>query len=73
MNYNEWADEYDRNALRVKSVIERKKQFLNDNKLSADSRQQILDQIAVYRSIYAELIRAGDTLRTRAGVRAREA
>lgn len=65
MNYIEWADEYDQNALRIKSVIDRKRGLLN-GRLSADARQKILDDITAYRRIYYELTEIGDTLRERA-------
>lgn len=73
MNYIEWAEEYDLNALRVKSVIDRKKQRLNEQKLSADLRKQLIDEIAAYRRIYRELVLISDKLRDRAGVGASEA
>lgn len=73
MNYIEWAEEYDLNAFRVKSVIDRKKQRLNEQKLSADLRKQLIDEIAAYRRIYRELVLISDKLRDRAGVGASEA
>ena len=65
MNYIEWAQEYDLNACRIKSVIDRKRGMLNE-KLSADARQKILDDIAAYRRIYYELTEIASTLRARA-------
>lgn len=65
MNYIEWADEYMQNALRIKSVIDRKRGMLNE-KRSADERKQLLDDIAAYRRIYYELTSIADTLRKRA-------
>ena len=73
MNYIEWAEEYDLNALRVKSVIDRKKQLLNDQKLTADTRKRLNDEIKAYRRIYRELSDIGDLLRRRAQVYVREA
>ena len=73
MNYVEWAEEYDRSALRILQVIDKKKLRLNDDKLSAESRKKLVDEIAQYRRIYYELVDVGDTLRLRAGVIAREA
>ena len=73
MNYIEWAEEYDLNALRVKSVIDRKKQLLNDQKLTADSRKKLCDDIKAYRRIYYELKEIGVTLRDRAKGSVREA
>lgn len=70
MNYIEWAEEYDLNALRIKTVIDRKKLILNDAKLTADSRKKILDDITAYRKIYHELTHTAALLRDRAeGVR----
>ena len=66
MDYLEWAEEYDLNALRIKSVIDRKKGMLND-RLTPDARKKLLDDIAAYRRIYYELTAIGDTLRARAG------
>lgn len=67
MNYIEWAEEYEQNALRVKSVIDHKTGLLNEA-LTADSRKKLLDDIAQYRTIYYELNRIGSLLRGRAGV-----
>ena len=67
MNYIEWADEYYKNALRVKSVISRKQQQLNEGGLSADARKQLSDVIKAYRRIYYDLMEVCDTLRSRAG------
>ncbi len=65
MNYIEWAEEYELNALRIKSVIDRKRGMLN-GRISADTRQKLLDDIAAYRRIYYELSGIADTLRKRA-------
>lgn len=67
MNYIEWADEYNLNALRVKSVIDRKKQKLNEQVLTADDRKRLADEIKAYRRIYYELRDIGVLLRRRAG------
>ena len=72
MNYNEWAEEYELNALRVKSVIDRKKLSLNDARLTADSRKRLLDDITAYRRIYHELAHTAALLRDRAGAYAGE-
>lgn len=68
MNYIEWAEEYDKNALRVQSVIERKKQQMNED-LTADEKKKLCDDIAAYRRIWRELTDIGATLRSRAGVK----
>ena len=67
MNYIEWAEEYELNALRVKSVMDHKKQQMND-RLTADERKQLLDQIKAYRRIYYDLLDVCETLRGRARV-----
>ena len=72
MNYIEWAEEYYQNALRIKSVIEKKKGMLNE-KISADTRQKLIDDIRAYRNIYYDLTRIGDTLLERAGRKPHEA
>ena len=74
MDYLEWADEYFRNADRVQSVIERKKQQLKDQKpLTADQRKRLMDDIGQYRRICNELREIGNTLISRAGGNVREA
>ena len=73
MNYLEWAREYDQNALRVREVIEKKKERLKDKRsLTADQRKQLTDDLKHYRRIYGELTKIGDTLRSRAGGAVRE-
>lgn len=73
MDYNEWADEYYLNALRIKSVIGRKQQQLNGSGLTADARKKLTDDIKAYRRIYYELTQVGDLLRVRAGAAESEA
>ena len=65
MNYIEWADEYYENALRVKAVIDKKKKRMKEEKLTADERKKLTDDIKAYRQIYRELTEIGDTLRDR--------
>lgn len=72
MDYFEWADEYDQNALRIKSVIEKKKGLLN-KELTAEARQKLLDDITAYRRIYYDLTRIAGILRSRAEGTAHEA
>ena len=67
MDYNEWADEYMENARRVLSVIEKKKELLNDRRLGKDARKQLSDVIITYRCIYRELLASAEHLRSRAG------
>ena len=67
MDYVEWAEEYYDNALRIKSVIERKNSELKGKGLTADSRKRLIDDIKAYRRIYYELNEIGDILRSRAG------
>lgn len=66
MNYVEWADEYFRNALSVRNVMEKKKGLLK-GRMSADERKKLSDEIKAYRVIYHELTAIGDTLLDRAG------
>ncbi len=66
MNYLEWAEEYRRDALRVHSVIEKKKALLNERNLTADRRKQIGDAIISYRMIYRELLKTAEILQYRA-------
>jgi len=73
MDYFEWADEYYDNALRIKTVLEKKKKLLNEKGLSADRRKQLSDEIREYRAIYRELRQTGDFIRDRAGEATREA
>lgn len=67
MNYIEWAEEYMQDARRVLSVIKKKKDLLNEKKLTADARKQLNDSIIAYRSIYRELLSTAEHLRARAG------
>jgi hypothetical protein len=67
MNYVEWAEEYHQNALRIKQVINRKKQQLNEKHLSADRHKRLTDEIKAYRRIFYELCEVEETLRERAG------
>lgn len=73
MNYIEWAEEYELNALRVKSVIDRKKLQLNERALTADARKKLTDDIAAYRRIRWELTDIAERLRRRAEAPAHEA
>lgn len=66
MDYNEWAEEYREEALRVLGVIEKKKALLNEKKLTADSRKQLNDVIIAYRRIYRELVKTAEHLSGRA-------
>jgi len=68
MNYLEWAEEYEKNAQRVMSVIERKKQRMKEHGLTADERKQLNDDIIAYRKIYYDLRDVAVTLKERAGV-----
>ena len=72
MNYCEWADEYLRDARRVRFVIEKKKALLNDKKLTSDERKNLNEAIGSYRKIYHELLKTAEHLRQR-GERYREA
>lgn len=65
MDYLEWSAEYEKNAQRVLSVIERKKQRLNEKCLTADERKQLNDDIVSYRKIYYELRDIAIALRDR--------
>ena len=67
MNYLEWSEEYEKNAQRIMSVIERKKQRMKQSGLTADQRKQLNDDIVAYRRIYYELRDVAVTLRERAG------
>ena len=67
MDYLEWSEEYEKNAQRILSVIERKKQRMKENGLTADQRKQLNDDILAYRKIYYDLRVVAITLRERAG------
>lgn len=74
MDYVEWAAEYDHNARRVLSVIEKKKQVLKEKtRLTADERKRLNDDIREYRRIYYELRDISKTLLSRAEGAVREA
>ena len=73
MDYFEWAGEYYKNADRIRSVIERKKQQLKEKTpLTADQRKRLMDDIKQYRRIYHELVDIGDILTSRAEGTGRE-
>ena len=67
MDYLEWSQEYEKNAQRILSVIERKNQRIKEHGLTADQRKQLSDDIAAYRKIYYDLRDVARTLRDRAG------
>ena len=66
MDYLEWAREYQQNAQRVKTVIERRYRQLKGEGLTADSRKRLNDELQAYRKIYYELTRTCDLLTERA-------
>ena len=68
MDYLEWSEEYEKNAQRILSVIERKRQRMKELGLTADERKQLNDDIIAYRKIYYDLRDVAITLRERAGV-----
>lgn len=65
MNYIKWSDEYNTQAQKLLTVIEKKKSMLK--KATADERQSINTEIVQLRNIYYECMLTAKHLMLRAG------
>lgn len=64
MNYNEWAEEYIKDAENLKKVIDKYYKLIKDGK--ATNEENVNSIIASYRYIYYDLINTAKMLKERA-------
>lgn len=55
-NYVHWADEYEKNASNIQTAIDKRKQRLKNEKLTADLKKTLQDEIIALQKIRREQI-----------------
>ena len=63
IDYAHWSDEYEANAARIQTAIDKRKQKIRDCKLSADQKKTLLNEIGVLRAIRREQLDSASRLR----------